>query len=98
MSARTQVTLDPETRRRAQAKAAEQKLSFAEYVRRLVVIDLGEVERKLDISTVFDLVDDGEETDVASRKDEMIAEAILDVHSSKRGRKTTKLKLKSRRR
>lgn len=98
MSARTQVTLDPETRRRAQAKAAEQNLSFAEYVRRLVVIDLGEVERKLDISTVFDLVDDGEETDVASRKDEMIAEAILDVHSSKRGRKTTKLKLKSRRR
>lgn len=98
MSARTQVTLDPETRRRAQAKAAEQKLSFAEYVRRLVVTDLGEMERKLDISTVFDLVDDGEETDVASRKDEMIAEAMLDVHSSKRGRKTTKLKLKSRRR
>ncbi|WP_407189754.1 hypothetical protein [Bradyrhizobium centrosematis] len=98
MSARTQVTLDPETRRRAQAKAAEQKLSFAEYLRRLVVTDLGEVERKLDISTVFDLVDDGEETDVASHKDEMIAEAILDVHSSKRGRKTTKLKLKSRRR
>lgn len=98
MSARTQVTLDPETRRRAQAKAAEQKVSFAEYVRRLVVNDLGEAERKLDISTVFDLVDDGEETDVASRKDEMIAEAILDVHSSKRGRKTTKLKLKSRRR
>ena len=98
MSARTQVTLDPETRRRAQAKAAEQKLSFAEYLRRLVVTDLGEVERKLDISTVFDLVDDGEETDVASRKDEMIAEAISDVHSPKRGRKTTKLKLKSRRR
>jgi hypothetical protein len=98
MSARTQVTLDPETRRRAQAKAAEQKMSFAEYVRRLVVKDLGEAEKKLDISTVFDLADDGEETDIASRKDEMIAEAILDVHSSGRGRKTTKLKLKSRRR
>ena len=98
MSARTQVTLDPETRRRAQAKAAEQKMSFAEYVRRLVVNDLGEAEKKLDISTVFDLADDGEETDIASRKDEMIAEAILDVHSSGRGRKTTKLKLKSRRR
>jgi hypothetical protein len=97
MSARTQVTLDPETRRRAQAKAAEQKMSFAEYVRRLVVKDLGEAEKKLDISTVFDLAD-GEETDIASRKDEMIAEAILDVHSSGRGRKTTKLKLKSRRR
>jgi hypothetical protein len=98
MSARTQVTLDPETQRRAQAKAAEQKISFAEYVRRLVVEDLGEGERKLDISTVFDLVEDGPETDIAGHKDEMIAEAILNVHSSRRGRKTTKLKLKSRKR
>jgi len=98
MNARTQVTLDPETRRRAQAKAADQNVSFAEYVRRLVVNDLGEAEKKLDISTIFDLADDGPETDIASRKDEMIAEAILDVHSSGRGRKTTKLKLKSRRR
>jgi hypothetical protein len=97
MSARTQVTLDPETQRRAQAKAAEQKMSFAEYVRRLVVTDLGESERGLDISTVFDLAEDGPETDVAGHKDEMIAEAILDVHSSRGGRKKTKLKLKSRR-
>jgi len=97
MSARTQVTLDPETRRRAQAKAAEKKISFAEYVRRLVVDDLGETDTKVDISTVFDLADDGHETDVANHKDEMVAEAILDVHSPRRGRKTTKLKLKSRR-
>ena len=97
MSARTQVTLDPETRRRAQAKAAEKKISFAEYVRRLVVDDLDETDTKVDISTVFDLVDDGHETDVANHKDEMVAEAILDVHSPRRGRKTTKLKLKSRR-
>lgn len=98
MSARTQVTLDPETQRRAQAKAAKQKMSFAEYVRRLVVKDLGEPKRKLDISTVFDLADEGPETDVARLKDEMIAEAILDVHSAKPGRNKTRLKLKSRRR
>lgn len=98
MSARTQVTLDPETQRRAQAKAAEQKMSFAEYMRRLVVKDLGEPKRKLDISTVFDLADEGSETDVARCKDEMIAEAILDVHSAKPGRSKTRLKLKSRHR
>lgn len=98
MSARTQVTLDPETQRRAQAKAAEQKMSFAEYVRRLVVKDLGEPKRKLDISTVFDLADEGPETDVAEGKDEMIAEAILDMHSAKPGRNKTTPKLKSRRR
>lgn len=97
MNARTQVTLDPETRRRAQAKAAEENISFAEYVRRLVLKDLGEPRRKLDISMVFDLADEGPETDVARRKDEMIAEAILDVHSAKPGRKKTTLKLKSRR-
>ncbi|QQO11622.1 hypothetical protein JJB99_19060 [Bradyrhizobium diazoefficiens] len=98
MSDRTQVTLDPETRRRAQAKAAEKKISFAEYVRRLVVDDLGEADRKLDISTVFDLAEEGPETEIADQKDEMIAEAILDVHPSQRGRKKMKLKLKSRRR
>lgn len=98
MSARTQVTLDPETQRRAQAKAAEQKMSFAEYVRRLVVQDLGEPKRKLDISTVFDLADEGPKTDVARSKDEMIDEAILDVHSAKPGRNKPAPKLKSRRR
>jgi hypothetical protein len=98
MGARTQVSLDPETQQRAQAKAAEQKVSFAEYVRRLVIKDLGEAERKFDVATVFDLADEGQETDIAGHKGEMIAEAILDVHSSRRGRKTTKLKLKSRRR
>lgn len=98
MGARTQVTLDPETQRRAQAKAAEQKISFAEYVRRLVVEDLGEPKRKLDISTVFDLADDGPETDVAQRKDEMLAEAILDVHSAKLGGKKARPAPKTRRR
>jgi hypothetical protein len=36
MKARTQITMDPDLQRRAQAKAAELGISFAEYVRRLV--------------------------------------------------------------
>jgi hypothetical protein len=97
MNARTQVTLDPETQRRAQARAAELKISFAEYVRRLLVQDLGEVRPKGDISTIFDLADAGPETDIARDKDEMLAEATLQEHLPPRGRKKTTLKLRTRR-
>src|SRR5260370_1208966 len=76
MNARTQVTLDPEIRRRAQAKAAELGISFAEYVRRLVANDLGEPKPKADISIIFDLVDEGPATDIARDKDKMIGEAV----------------------
>jgi hypothetical protein len=50
MNARTQITMDPEMQRRAQAKAAELGISFAEYMRRLVAQDLGEPKPKADIS------------------------------------------------
>jgi hypothetical protein len=40
MAARVQITLDPETRRHAQDKAAALGISFAEYVRRLLAQDL----------------------------------------------------------
>jgi predicted HicB family RNase H-like nuclease len=43
MKARTQITMDPELRRRAQAKAAELGISFAEYVHRLVTDDLAQL-------------------------------------------------------
>jgi hypothetical protein len=85
MNVRTQVTLDPEMQRRAQARAAELKISFAEYVRRLLVHDLGEANRRADISAIFDLGHSGSETDIARNKDEMLAEAILDDSSSRRG-------------
>jgi hypothetical protein len=65
MNARTQITMDPDLQRRAQAKAAELGISFAEYIRRLVAGDLGERKPKADISAVFDLVDEGPPTDVA---------------------------------
>jgi len=97
MNIRTQVTLDPEMQQRAQARAAELKISFAEYVRRLLVNDLGETNRRADISAIFDLGHSGPETDIASNKDEMIAEAILD-DASRRPRNKTGSKLRTSRR
>src|SRR5882724_4442005 len=76
MNARTQITLDSEMQRRAQAKAADLGISFAEYVRRLVATDLGEPKPKADISIIFDLVDEGPSTNIARDKDKMIGKAV----------------------
>ena len=84
MNARTQVSLDPEMQRRAHARAAELKISFAEYVRRLLVQDLGEPKPKAGVAGVFDLVDEGPATDVTADKDKMLAEAIRDTHARDR--------------
>jgi hypothetical protein len=86
MNARTQVTIDPELQQRAHARAAELGISFAEYIRRLVAHDLGEPKRKVDISVVFDLVDEGPVTDIARDKDKMIGEAVWEEHSRKASR------------
>ena len=55
MNARTQITMNPEMQRRAQAKAkaAELGISFAEYVRRVIAQDLGEAKSRTDISIFF---------------------------------------------
>jgi hypothetical protein len=98
MNVRTQVTLDPEMQRRAQARAAELKISFAEYVRRLLVNDLGETNRKADISTIFDLATSRAETDIARNKDEMIAEAILNEILPRRERSKARSRPKTSRR
>ena len=87
MNARTQITLNPEMQKRAQAKAAALGISFAEYVRRLVTRDLSETTREVDISAVFDLVDDGPETNIARDKDKMIGEAVWQEHQRKTGSK-----------
>jgi hypothetical protein len=87
MNARTQVTLDPEMQRRAQAKAADLGISFAEYVRRLVANDLGEPKPKADISIIFDLGASGEPTDIARDKDKMIGEAVWQEYLRDVGRK-----------
>ena len=79
--------MDPEMQRRAQAKAAELGISFAEYVRRLVAEDIGEPKPKADISIMFDLVDEGPPTDIARDKDKMIGEAVWQNYLRKTGRK-----------
>jgi hypothetical protein len=87
MNARTQIKLDPEMQRQARAKAAEMGISFAEYIRRLVAQDLGEPKRKVDISAVFDLVDEGPPTNVARDKQKMLDEAVWQEHLRKVGRR-----------
>ena len=91
MNARTQITIDPELQSLAQAKAAELGISFAEYVRRLLAQDLGAARRKIQISAVFDLVDEGPPTNVARDKDKMLAEAVWHEHLRKTGRKPRSL-------
>ena len=87
MNARTQISIDPETQRRAHAKAAQLGISFAEYIRRLVTQDLGPARAAADISVVFNLVDEGPATNVARDKDKMIADAVWKEHRRKTGKK-----------
>jgi hypothetical protein len=92
MNARTQITMDPEMQRRAQAKAAELGISFAEYVRRLVASDLGAAKPKADVSIIFDLVTEGEPTDIARDKDKLIGEAVWQEYLEETGRKPRRRK------
>jgi hypothetical protein len=85
MNARTQITMDPDLQRRAHAKADELGISFAEYVRRLVANDLGEPKRKVDVSILFDLIDEGPPTDIARDKDKMLGEAVWAEYLRKTG-------------
>jgi hypothetical protein len=95
MSARKQIAMPAELKRRAQARAEELDISFAEYVRRLIVHDLGGAnpgkdlgsKPKPDISILFDLCDSGEPTDIARDKDKMIGEAVWQEYLRKTGRK-----------
>ena len=76
MNVRTQITMDPETQRRARAKAAELGISLAEYVRRVVARDLGELKPQADISIIFDLGASQEPTDIARDKDKLVGDAV----------------------
>jgi hypothetical protein len=83
MNARTQITIDPELQDLAHAKASELGISFAEYVRRLLAQDLASARRKVHVSAVFDLVDEGPPTNIARDKDKMVAEAVWQEHLRK---------------
>jgi hypothetical protein len=87
MNARTQITMDPQLQRRAQARAADLGISFAEYVRRLVAEDIGEPKAKADIASVFDLGASVEPTDIARDKHKMLNEAAWDEYLRESGRK-----------
>jgi hypothetical protein len=87
MNARTQITMDPDTQRRAHAKAAALGISFAEYVRRLVQHDLGEPHDRVDVSAVFDLGSSEEPTNVARDKDKLIGDSVWEEYLVETGRK-----------
>ena len=75
MMARTQITFDPETQRRARQRASDMGISLAEYVRRLVARDLGGLRPASNPAIIFDLGASGS-SDIAGNKDVMIAEAF----------------------
>jgi len=79
--------MDPEMQRRAQAKAAELGISFAEYVRRVIAQDLSEAKPEADISVIFDLVTEGEPTDIARDKDKLIGDAVWEEYLEETGRR-----------
>jgi hypothetical protein len=75
MMARTQITLEPEIQRRARQRASDMGISFAEYIRRLVMRDIGSTQKTVNPAVVFDLGASGG-SDIASNKEEMLAEAF----------------------
>jgi len=87
MRKRAQIVLDPELKRRGQAKAAALGVTFAEYLRRLIASDLSDARSKPDISAIFDLGASGTPTNIARDKDKMIGEAAWQEHLRSIGRK-----------
>jgi hypothetical protein len=75
MRERAQIVLEPELKRRGQAKAAALGITFAEYLRRLITSDLADARSKPDISAIFDLGASRTPTNVARDKEKMIGEA-----------------------
>lgn len=76
MNIRTQVTISAEDHARAQGRAAERGVSFAEYIRTLVRRDLGdEPGTRAGVEELFGIGDSGG-SDVARQKDHYIGEAV----------------------
>ncbi len=75
MMSRTQITLDPEMQRCTRKRADELGISLAEYVRRLMIRDLGSPQRNVNPAAIFDLGASGS-SDIARNKSSMIAEAF----------------------
>ena len=80
---RTQIKLEPEIQRRARQRASDMGISFAEYVRRLVVRDINSSQTAVNPAVVFDLGASGG-SDVARNKRAIIAEAFASAHKKAR--------------
>ncbi|MBM4184567.1 MAG: hypothetical protein FJ207_10105 [Gemmatimonadetes bacterium] len=79
MMTRTQISLDRELLRRARRKASEQRISLAEYMRRLVTADLEPPPATGDVSAIFGMISTGG-TNIARDKDKMVGEAVRKLH------------------
>lgn len=85
MMARTQITLESETQRRARQRASNLGVSLAEYVRHLIVRDLGGGPARSDPAHASDL-GRSSGTDIARDKDAMIAQAFAATNTATRRR------------
>lgn len=83
MMARTQITLEPKTHSQARQRARDLGISLAEYIRSLVVRDLGQNRSQADPKVIFNLGSSGG-SNIARDKDAMIAAAF---GSSRAGRR-----------
>ena len=63
-------------------------------MRRLVQQDLGELKPKADVSIIFDLVTEGEPTDIARDKDRLIGDAVCEEYLEETGQKPKRRKRK----
>ncbi len=84
MMFRTQITLDPETQRRAPQRASDLGVSLAEYIRRLVSRDLEGPGVASNPAVPFDLGSSGG-SDVAGNKDGMLAALRTEEDFRERG-------------
>lgn len=75
MMVRMQISLPAEEHRRIKERAAQARISVAEYVRRLVSRDLGHPGERGSIEAVFDLGHGGESA-IADHKDDYVGEAF----------------------
>jgi hypothetical protein len=87
MMSRTQITLDPELQRRARRRAADLGVSLAEYLRRLVSRDLGNVQTRPDPAAVFDLGNSGG-SNIARHKNAMLAAAFAATPTPRKARRS----------
>jgi hypothetical protein len=85
------ITLDEETLRKAEARAADLGISVDEYVRRVVANDQSPAKKSVDMSVFFNLVTDGPPSNIARDKDKMVAEAVWEDHLRSTGRPSRKI-------